>query len=71
MRNTNDSQKNVIIKAIKKGRKINRVMFGWIPDFRSRICDAQKELGVRFDRNTKAGKRYKEYFLSQYVKARS
>lgn len=63
MKTTNESQVDVIIRDINLGIKINRVMYSWIPDFRSRICNAQDRLGVRFERATKEGKRYKEYWL--------
>ena len=65
MKDTTESQVDVIIRDINLGYRINRVMYSWIPDFRSRICDAQNRLGVTFDRAYIKGKRYKEYWLSQ------
>jgi len=65
MKDENETQVDVIIRDIELGYKINRVMYSWIPDFRSRICDAQKRLGITFDRATVKGKRYREYWIPQ------
>jgi len=58
-------QVEAIIKAVLRPSKVDRVKFGWIPDFRSRLCEAQDRLDVRFERQTKQGKRYREYWLSK------
>ena len=35
-----------------------------IADLRSRICDVEKDYNIAVDRRVKAGKRYKEYFIT-------
>jgi hypothetical protein len=71
MKDTTETQVDRIIRDVNFGYKINRTMYESqrgkkrIADFRSRVCDAQKKLGVRFERETVPGKRYKQYWLKR------
>ena len=62
------TQNQQLYLHLKQGQKIDRVqafnVYG-IADLRSRICNVEKDFGVKIDRKTKEGKRYKEYFLNQ------
>ena len=63
-----------LFDVLMTGVKIDRV-FAWrrmgVADLRSRICNIEDEFGVVIDRQTKAGKRYKEYFLTNPKKIRA
>jgi len=64
----NDPQIKVLLNHLLTGTKIDRVEafeYYGIADLRSRICDVEKNYGVRIDRQTKKGKRYKEYFIKR------
>lgn len=64
----NDGQVKVLLTHLMTGTKIDRVeAYQWygIGDLRSRICDVEKQYGVKVDRNVKPGKRYKEYFIKR------
>jgi len=56
-----------LFDVLMTGVKVDRI-FAWrrmgIADLRSRICNVESEFSVNIDRQTKAGKRYKEYFLT-------
>ena len=62
------SQVETIFHHLRNGMKINRVnafqLFG-VADLRSRICNCEKQYGVKIDRNTVANKRYKEYYIKE------
>lgn len=62
------TQVQTLYLALKRGEVIDRVnafkRYG-IADLRSRICNAQDDFGVRIDRRTKPGKRYKQYFIKK------
>lgn len=66
-----DSQVNTLINAWMLGLKVDRVNAWYhyrIADLRSRVCDAQKVLGIRAERERKPGKRYLCYFLKPIPK---
>lgn len=65
---TLESQVETLYHHLRQGMKVNRVtafhLFG-IADLRSRICNVERDYGIKIDRNTVPGKRYKEYYIKK------
>jgi len=65
-----ESQVRNLLSALLLGIKVDRV-YAWrwlnIADLRSRISDVQRDYDCTVDRETKPGKRYKQYYFKSLV----